>query len=1509
MKKVRRFLYLAIMAVTIAVVAVFAAACGEKEKAPATQYTLKFMNGTAVYDTVTGTAGSAIEYKSDPTRANLVFDGWSLTENGEITELPEKMPAENRTYYAVFSARYRVTLNAGSCGSVPVESATLTVKSGVKLYDLISDITPTVAGNATFAAWFYNGAELTAQSTTLMPTADITLEAKYSVAYSLNEYKQLKYGVEGYGDANVVSGTGYVGEYPVISNYTGYEYNETSDNDGDKVVTVPLSANSSDNTYNVYYDLRAYNVIFNSNLSSDVTVDGKMETAHWGYDEENTVPECEFTATGYRFIGWSSSANGKVEYLAGDKLSVTRSTVLYAVWSKGYTDAIGQSSDYIFVIADETGKKEVYLRRLKLDDIKGEYNATANTFVFKNSSDQVILRGIAYPDTETYAYIDNAGQTTYYLSTRTGTVGDNGYVEPKDTVNKDVTLTVKENGDLIYDDGTTEHNGTMSFDHSSDCMMFDGGADNTFRFRLTTRNDGTNDVPAFEIRDEYAGVRYGLNQDGTLDATTYISFDGYGNATMYVIGYNSLVRSDDTLVVSTATGYYEKLTDEADRSDLRISLFRNNYVRTTYLTLIDSNRNLGTAANPVYKVFAERELAGTIYAKPESDPASWQDYMADENTAKIELDGYGLFVDSAKYTFMDGDNKQTVQGGYIIDTYLNELTIVTTDSLRYKFSLSYVTTDEAAQTTEILFEEINEGVYTSRPIIGLDNLGLNLSYRMIILDGNKAEFAFSLPVSDRFFGIYEMNLRLTTAFGGTYVEAGKDSDDNKIYEFTADESLTEDIIQYIYINYYYAYSQKALNVSGFDRFKFIYSTGYLNDGTKLACFVVNGTFDGYKDVTLKYDEVTYALDGYGVAVPADTTVGEKPYMVGSGYGMTTLLALEISPKSDTADAVYENYAEVTLSDVKSFKKVIAQYNTENASFMFRVMVLEDGYAYIGYYYSQVRHFIFYSFGTLTEANGLYTYTEISSDTTYGFPLLSIYGDISFRIEKEPTDKVAGSIILEDKLQETLTVEGVGTLTVDRSKSTATFVDADNTSYSGSYGIHEDILDIIYTIPATGEGSATNAIKSLKLVYGTGADADKVVSFKEVGSEAGTWWDYESDASTIVLSGEYDGEIEIDAVDADGNPTKKTVKTAKATWTYLNDAKEPVVVIGKYYKTDVRSEYCFIYTDSEAGEVRKLFATSYDSVSMTPLFKFRDEITVAQYVYGSVSDNQALAILIYDGYTQAQLYISASQRIYGTLTVHENEGVLSFAVANANTVFYFGYFPTSQTAGKWVLLDGTVSDPNFGTFTSADNSDFKVNGSKVTSVRFTGYGIAWLSTEGEDSDPTAVYYTTVSNMYILYTFDANDNIVVLSPISLRVRNNGENAEDYIIMFADKALYDLRVVGDKFVVANTFTDADNRVLIFDGYSSAVYIDGKGVRHNAVYVKSVNPVAGDNAVIVQVVYMGDNGYESIVVAVENGEFTEIGSDDPRYPQGSEPEPEPDPVEGTETVNNNEAQAALAA
>ncbi len=54
--------------------------------------------------------GEELEVPADPYKEGWTFAGWALTEGGEAVELPATMPAENLTYYAVFSqSSYTVT--------------------------------------------------------------------------------------------------------------------------------------------------------------------------------------------------------------------------------------------------------------------------------------------------------------------------------------------------------------------------------------------------------------------------------------------------------------------------------------------------------------------------------------------------------------------------------------------------------------------------------------------------------------------------------------------------------------------------------------------------------------------------------------------------------------------------------------------------------------------------------------------------------------------------------------------------------------------------------------------------------------------------------------------------------------------------------------------------------------------------------------------------------------------------------------------------------------------------------------------------------------------------------------------------------------------------------------------------------------------------------------------------------------------------------------------------------
>lgn len=82
----------------------------------------------------------------------------------------------------------------------------------------------------------------------------------------------------------------------------------------------------------IYYNRRKYIVSFNSNGGT-----GEAITQEFYYGCPQPLTENSFSNTGYVFVGWSSSASGKVEYSNKSKFETSRDITLYAVWNEPKT--------------------------------------------------------------------------------------------------------------------------------------------------------------------------------------------------------------------------------------------------------------------------------------------------------------------------------------------------------------------------------------------------------------------------------------------------------------------------------------------------------------------------------------------------------------------------------------------------------------------------------------------------------------------------------------------------------------------------------------------------------------------------------------------------------------------------------------------------------------------------------------------------------------------------------------------------------------------------------------------------------------------------------------------------------------------------------------------------------------------------------------------------------------------------------------------------------------------
>ena len=180
--KKKRLFTVAALTVLLALAMLVFAAC-ETGKT----YTLTFEtgNGSAV-SPIKAKAGDKIDLPDEPTLDGHRFDGWYLSEDfsGEKAALPETMPAENRTYYAKFTAIKTATLTLDAAGGV-LETSVFELEAGEKVWRIASQAVPSLTG-AVFGGWFNGNSAVT--ENTVMPANGLTLTARYKASYVVEVY-------------------------------------------------------------------------------------------------------------------------------------------------------------------------------------------------------------------------------------------------------------------------------------------------------------------------------------------------------------------------------------------------------------------------------------------------------------------------------------------------------------------------------------------------------------------------------------------------------------------------------------------------------------------------------------------------------------------------------------------------------------------------------------------------------------------------------------------------------------------------------------------------------------------------------------------------------------------------------------------------------------------------------------------------------------------------------------------------------------------------------------------------------------------------------------------------------------------------------------------------------------------------------------------------------------------------------------------------------------------------
>lgn len=685
-------------ALILAVSCVFGfVACGNPDGDA--KHTLTFVtNGGTSIPAITAAAGESITVPADPVKDNAEFDGWYLTPNftGDKVTVPSIMPSEDITYYAKFTGSYTLTFetNGGSVVS-PV-----TKKAG----ESVPAIADPIKANAEFDGWYltpnFTGDKVTVP--TVMPSEDKTYYAKFLNKYTLTFETNGGTVIPAMSIAEGKAVTAPADPEKDNAVFAGWFDNEELYG---TAVDIPATMPSANKTY--YAKFLGYcTVSYDANLPTGVAVSGETPSGRATETLPMTVADNGFTAVGYRFVGWSTTADGEVN--VGKTVTVTADTTLYAVWNKGYKNK--NSDDYLFIEGSSvvlvTGDKEYV----------GTYNAAEK--LFEVNADGVVMGGRLF-ENNTYSLYGEYSFGVHALY--------NAYTDAP--VSGGTALELFDNKIAEYGDtrGVYEYIGDSSF-------TFTANDESTaFVFK---RGVNTDDENVYYVRgDEYGTYTlYG--------GKSILMLDGYGNGGQYTMDGDVVVKGDKRIKVS---GEYYAEYNEA---------LAKTYSNGTDTLVLDGymGATLGTAdglyssktVDGIDGVFVTVNVADNIY----NYKLNGENYCISDTVAgKYEQYENGTFVSPTAYLYLNGDGNAQIDkknsswssavttqavGTYVLDAGSADIYVFTPNSEYESYGIKkFKLVERSNGTVFIVYNEAYAGTYTSgEDTLVLDGYG-NATYTKV----------------------------------------------------------------------------------------------------------------------------------------------------------------------------------------------------------------------------------------------------------------------------------------------------------------------------------------------------------------------------------------------------------------------------------------------------------------------------------------------------------------------------------------------------------------------------------------------------------------------------------------------------------------------------------------------------------------------------------------------------------------------------------------------------------
>lgn len=1426
----------------IASVTIFA--CGDKKEEGVrdnTEYTLTFMYKDTVYDTYKGVAGSEVKRKPDPTIAGASFDGWSLEQDGEIVEVPTVMPNGNFTYHAVFTRTFNITFDAAGGTVSGASSGRLSVKSGASVGEAVSGVSAAPPDTeCAFDGWYYNGAKV--DSTLVMPEKNITLVARYTVGYTIKVMTQRTFGQDGFDEQTdkTVTGRGFLGATVSdlgIPEIEGYTFNSQLSLNGDLAGGIVLRQNG--NEYSAYLTIIPCYLNWHVNAPEGIDDSNIKEyRSSFGYNSSATAVEQSgtiYTFDGYRFAYWSKYPSGKDEqgnkskYYIGDTVDehIKADIDLYAIWEKGYENALVGSSDLVFLHENSDGSVSAILQRRNLDELIGEYDAATDIFTIKDGA-AVALRGKI--SGEMFMYLDAVATTRRYVLHSYGQMMAGDAVDYKGSINSEVTLDLADDGTATYKNGADTVAGAYAYSEDDSSYKFTPSATgNAFNFRLSQYKDSATgaDTLVFEIRnDAVRGAWYELGVDGEIDPYYVMILDGYGMAVMYAYGLNSSLTG---MTASSLGGRYWSESKVDGKDELSVVFASSSAVDSFRCILANEEHTVGEQT--VNKIYKRRAYAGTtIYAFSTTAPD-------DATSDKIVLDGYGNATvtasgvsSAATYVYDEKTGIMTVKAGTAnpVEYFIYTETISETDYTMYKPAYA------------------GRGDYNLSGVVSGGTAGTHYIFR--VYDDGNAALMIRMIMSNSVYG--NVYLDWMTVVSGTYTATEKDGE----YLFNSSEPVSVSLVNQVY-TYFATYFNTQVIISYAGDFKFEFGED------KTAAATALGT--QYAGITLTYDGVDYVTDGYGKAVAATEGGASRNYTAGENNGVT-FVTLSWTEK-DAEDKDVSKSETYFLID-GAYRRVLNNYVVYNATPFFAMYVTEGDYAVLRYSVSSTSVAFFETgriewldsekkFGTLKE-------TVNTSDSVnpywirYGGGFKFGFDTVTVQSQNVNVIKIYDGASFDADNKSVITLATGEVLTIDRAAFTAEYKKPTGgesfTTVSGEFGEYGDILTISYS------DNGQSASVALRL---TRDASGNVTSFVEVGAEAGYWALNTDMTYYMYMSG---------VADSNGKYVASFGRFESGTFveeTSATYARSQSASLGEYILTF-------------ADETEKKVMIGYAQNNNFAIYaEYKEELSNV-YAYASVSAQSPSYILGGGGYNYYYTIRTSSSTINctrekldveldlpATFTTKE---VYKFT-ATSGSVYYFVKLGDG-TNELWVRLDTLFMLGENGSVEL--EKPLVINTSATASVTytrisFTGLGIATLYT-ASNSGASVQYAAYGSGGY--YALTSGNNLITLFVIN-KHEVEGSDTPTYTVLTMDTE------------VVHTYKGAGYASFTADGFGTGIYVDSFGVAHTGTYTR----LESDPDVVLFTYRSNGVSYSMYLLLVGNNDtktytFTVIKEGDDRYPSGGE-------------------------